>query len=83
MSRGSGILSLEANNIPGELLVLLRCYRVKVPLGSPRTPQAQALAEQANRVVEDKLARWKADYGSPLWHLGLAEITVQMNSHLH
>jgi hypothetical protein len=66
MSRGPGILSLEANNIPGALLVLLRRYGVKALLGSPRTPQAQALAEQANSVVEDKLARWKVDYGSPL-----------------
>ena len=80
MSRGPGILSLEANNIRGALLVLLRRYGVKVLLGSLRTPQAQALAEKANSVVEDKLAKWKADYGSPLWHLGLAEIAVQMKS---
>ena len=83
MSRGPGILSLEANNIPGALLVLLRRYRVKLLLGSPRTPQAQALAEQDNSVVEDELARWKADYGSPLWYLGLAEIAVQINSQLN
>jgi hypothetical protein len=83
MSHGPGILSLEANNIPGALLILLRRYGVKLLLGSPCTPQAQALAEQANSVVEDKLARWKVDYGSPLWHLGLAEIAVQMNSQLH
>ena len=68
MSRGTGILSLETNNTPGAILVLLRRYGVEVLLGSPRTPQAQVLAEQANSVVEDKLARWKADYGS---HFGI------------
>jgi hypothetical protein len=83
MSRRPGILSLEANNIPGALLILLRRYGVKILHGSPRTPQAQALIEQANDVVGDKLARWKVDYGSPFWHLGLVEIAVQMNSQLH
>jgi hypothetical protein len=83
MSRRPGILSLEANNIPGALLILLRRYGVKILHGSPRTPQAQALVEQANDVVGDKLARRKVDYGSPFWHLGLVEIAVQMNSQLH
>ena len=76
MLHGPGILSLEANNILGALLILLRRYGVKLLLGSPRTPQAQALAEQANSVVKDKLVRWKVDHGSPLWHLGLVEIAV-------
>jgi hypothetical protein len=45
MLYGPGILSLEANNILGALLILLRRYRVKLLLGSPYTPQAQALAK--------------------------------------
>lgn len=38
--------------------------------------------EQSNSVVEDKIAKWMADNGSPLWHLALTEIANQMNTQL-
>jgi hypothetical protein len=65
------------------VLILLRRYGIRLINGAPRTPQTQGLVEQANGVVEVKIAKYKAEHGTPYWEFALPEICMQMNSSYH
>jgi hypothetical protein len=67
----------------GAVLILLRKYGIKLINGAPRTPQTQGLVEQANGVVEQKIAAWKVDNGSTAWKPALPEICMSMNKQYH
>jgi hypothetical protein len=67
----------------GAYLLLLRRYGIKLINGRPRAPNVQGLVEQSNSVVEDKIAKWIRDNGSPFWHLALTEVANQMNAQFH
>jgi hypothetical protein len=73
----------NSKEFKGAVLILLRKYRIKLINGVPRTPQTQGLVEQANGVVEQKIAAWKVDNGSTAWKPALPEICMSMNKQYH
>ena len=58
-------------------------YGIKIILGRPRTPRTQRLVEQANGVVEDRIAKWKRESGRSDWTIILPKIALSINCTKH
>ena len=52
---------------------------IKIINGRPRHPQSQGLVERANRILQQKLGKWKEDTGRHDWSFGLRLIILSMN----
>lgn len=67
----------------GDLFIRRLKYGISLINSAPRTPQTQSLIEQVNHVVEDNLAKLKAENNTAFWRLRLVEVVIQMNAQFH
>lgn len=67
----------------GALLLSLKKYNIKLINSRPRTPRTQGQVEQANAVVKDKVAKWKAANSTGDWADSLPEICDSINNQTH
>ena len=52
---------------------------VKIINGRPRHPQSQSLVERANRILQQKLGKWKENSDRNDWSCGLYSVILSMN----
>ena len=61
----------------------MKAFNVEIKLGKPRTPRTQGLVEQANGVVQVRLAKWKIQTGRLDWSNGLPFVSISINNTKH
>ena len=61
----------------------MKSFNVEIKLGKPRTPRTQGLVEQANGVVQVRLAKWKIQTGRLDWSNGLPFVSISINNTKH
>ena len=67
----------------GAVETILKSYGIKIKHGRPRIPQVQGLVEQANGVVQNRLAKWETETGSSEWVNSLPIIQMGINNTKH
>ena len=73
---------LHSDNGPefmGAALHIQQRTGIRIIKGAPRHPQSQGSVEQANGVVKQRIAAWKATTGLENWDIALIEIAIQIN----
>ena len=65
------------------VVTLMKRFQTKIVLVKPRTPRTQGLVEQANGVVETRLAKWKYQTDRSDWSNSLPEIAMSINRTVH
>ena len=74
----------NGSEFKGAIEYLLKAHGIKkVKHGRPRTPQVHGLVEQANDVVQSRLAKWKTETGSSKWVNSLPIIQMGINNTKH
>lgn len=61
----------------------MKNLKIKVILGTPRTPRTQGLVEQGNSVLKERLSKWKIETGRLDWSNGLAYVSLSINNTKH
>ena len=61
----------------------MKAFNVEIRLGKPRTPRTQGLVEQANGVLQTRLAKWKIQTGRLDWSNGLPFVSISINNTKH
>ena len=74
---------VNGKEFKGMVVTLMKRFQTKIVLGKPRTPRTQGLVEQANGVVETRLAKWKSQTGRSDWSNSLPDIAISINRTVH